>query len=150
MDVYDTIKEVDDIEYSGLCLLAVDKPSSTEQALKEDCWRQDMKDELESIRENNTWTMCELLAGHRAIGLKWIFKVKDSTGNVNKHKSQLVAKSYAHRQEADSDEVSTSMAWMETVCLLLELDTHGCWEVHHTDIKSAFLNIDLHEQIYVN
>jgi hypothetical protein len=52
-------------------------------------------DELQSIEENKTWSLTELPSGRRAIGLKWVFKVKNQLGEVVRHKGRLVVKGYA-------------------------------------------------------
>jgi hypothetical protein len=110
-----------------------------------------MQAELQAIRDNNTWSLSELPKDHRAIGLKWVFKVKrDAAGNIVKHKDRLVAKGYAQKQGVDYDEVFALVARIETVRILLALAAHGDWEVHHMDVKSAFLNGDLQEQVYVH
>ena len=110
-----------------------------------------METELESIRENNTWCYADLPKGHKAIGLKWVFKVKrDPGGNVVKYKARLVAKGYAQKQGVDYEEVFGPVARLETVRLILALATQGEWEVHHMDVKSAFLNGDLVEEVYVH
>jgi hypothetical protein len=75
-DLFDTTDEILDYEYSGLCLLAADEPASVDEALEEDCWKDAMKAELQSINENNTWRLTKLPKGQHAIGLKWVFKVK--------------------------------------------------------------------------
>ena len=82
-DLYDNTEVVNDFEYSGLCLLAADEPASIEQALGEQCWREAMAAELQSIKENKTWEVSELPKGQKAIGLKWVFKVKK--GSCRKH-----------------------------------------------------------------
>jgi hypothetical protein len=69
---------------------------------------------------------------------------------VIKHKARLVAKGYAQRQEVDFDEVFAPVARMDTVRLLLALAAHNHWQVHHMDVKSAFLNGTLSEQVYVH
>ena len=57
-----------------------------------------MRKEIESIEKNSTWSQVKLLAGHKAIGLKWVFKLKkNSDGEVIKHKARLVAKGYVQR-----------------------------------------------------
>lgn len=48
------------MEYSGVCLVAAQEPSSVEEALGEDCWKQAMKAEMQSIEENRTWDISEL------------------------------------------------------------------------------------------
>ena len=98
-DLFDATEEIHDYEYSGLCLLAADEPASVEEALEEKCWRDAMNAELQSISDNSTWRLTELPKGQRAIGLKWVFKVKkDAAGNIVKHKARLVAKGYAQNK----------------------------------------------------
>jgi hypothetical protein len=75
---------------------------------------------------------------------------KDPAGRVVKYKARLVAKGYAQRQGVDYDEVFAPVARMETVHLLLALAAHRGWPVHHMDVKSAFLNGDLEEEVYVH
>ena len=67
-----------------------------------------------------------------------------------KYKARLVAKGYAQKQGVDYDEVYAPVARIETVRILLALAANGDWEVHHMDVKSAFLNGDLQEQVYVH
>lgn len=137
-------------EYNGVCMLAADEPANVEQALEETCWKDAMRAELEAIVQNNTWEFSELPKDHKAIGLKWVFKVKrDPAGNIVKHKARLVVKGYAQVHGVDYDEVFAPVARMETVRLLLALAAQGEWEVLHMDVKSAFLNGDLKEDVYV-
>jgi hypothetical protein len=109
-----------------------------------------MNSELKSIQDNNTWYYTNLPKGHKAIGLKWVYKVKrDPKGNVVKHKARLVAKGYAQRHGVDYEEVFAPVARLETVRLILALAANGKWVVHHMDVKSAFLNGELQEEVYV-
>ena len=91
-----------------------------------------------------------MLPGRRAIGLKWVFKLKrNEEREVVKHKACLVAKGYVQKQGVDFEEVSAPVARLEFVNLLLAIATHHSWEVHHMDVKSTFLNGELKEVIYV-
>jgi hypothetical protein len=110
-----------------------------------------MKEEMQSIVDNHTWDLVELPRGHRAIGLKWVFKVKrDEAGRVVRYKARLVAKGYVQQAGIDYDEVLAPVARVDSVRLLLALAAHKGWEVHHMDVKSAFLNGDLQEEVYVS
>nr|GEY97592.1 zinc finger, CCHC-type [Tanacetum cinerariifolium] len=109
-----------------------------------------MKIELDSINRNNTWVLTTLPTGHKAIGLKWVFKTKkDANGNIIKHKSRLVAKGYIHEHGIDFEEVFAMVARMETIRLLLAIVANNKWEVHHLDVKSVFLHREIKEEVYV-
>jgi hypothetical protein len=111
---------------------------------------QAMRAELDSIEENQTWTLTDLPRGHKPIGLKWVYKLKrDAAGNVLKHKARLVAKGFVQWPRIDFDEVFAPVARLNSVRLLLAVAAQFKWEVHHMDVKSAFLNGELGEEVYV-
>jgi len=94
--------------------------------------------------------LVELPLHARPIGLKWVYKTKkDAAGVITKHKARLVAKGYVQRQGVDFDEVFAPVARLESVRLLLAHAASEGWAVHHMDVKSAFLNGDLQEEVYV-
>lgn len=74
---------------------------------------------------------------------------KNTEGDIVKHKARLVAKGYVQRQGVDFEEVFAPVTRLETVRLLLALAAENRWEIHHLDVKSAFLNGDLQEDVYV-
>lgn len=75
--------------------MGVDEPVCFEQAITDEVWKEAMDQEISSIEKNQTWKLTHLPPGHKAIDLKWVFKVKkDQTGAVTKHKARLVAKGY--------------------------------------------------------
>lgn len=69
--------------------------------------------------------------GHKAIGLKWVFKLKkDINGNIIKHKARLVAKGYAQKHGINFEEVYAPITKFETVRFLFSLSAKNGWEVH--------------------
>jgi hypothetical protein len=97
-NLLDTTEEIHGLEYSGLCLVATKEPGSVEEAMKEDCWRHAMQVEMQAIQENKTWVASDLPSNQKAIGLKWVFKVKkDPEPKIVKYKAWLVAKGYAQQ-----------------------------------------------------
>jgi hypothetical protein len=74
---------------------------------------------------------------------------KNSAGEIIKCKARLVAKGYVQQQGVDFEEVFTSVAWMESIRLLLALTAQEGWAVHHMDVKSAFLNGELQEEVFI-
>jgi hypothetical protein len=126
------------------------EPASFQEAQTHECWRKAMLDEMTAIEANETWELVEAPPGHRPIGLKWVFKTKrDAAGIITKHKARLVAKGYVQHQGVDFDEVFAPVARLESVRLLLAYAAGEGWPIHHMDVKSAFLNGDLLEEVYV-
>jgi hypothetical protein len=120
------------------------------EATHEAVWRRAMVDELQSIEENKTWSLTELPSGMRAIGLKWVFKVKkNQLGEVVRHRARLVVKGYAQQQGINYEEVFAPLARLEAIRLLLALAAEEGWQVHHMNVKTTFLNDDLQEEVYV-
>jgi len=97
-------------------LLASDaEPASFKEAMRHDCWRHTMLDEMTSIEASGTWRLVEPPARTRPIGLKWVFKTKkDAAGIVTKHKARLVTKGYVQRQGIHFDEVFAPVARLES------------------------------------
>ena len=87
--------------------------------------------------------------GHRPITLKWVFKFKkDELGVVIKHKARLVARGFVQQEGIDYDDAFAPVARMESVRVLALAAQEG-WQVHRMHVKSAFLNGDLKEEVYV-
>jgi hypothetical protein len=76
-----------DLGENRLLAISAEEPASLIQAKQEACWRRAMEEELQAIEDNGTWTLTDLPQGRRAIGLKWVFKVKkDEHGAVVRYK----------------------------------------------------------------
>jgi hypothetical protein len=135
------IPELADRDLEERLLLASDaEPASFDEAMRHECWRHAMLDEMTSIEASGTWKLVEAPNHTRPIGLKWVFKAKkDASGIVTKHKARLVAKGYVQQQGIDFDEVFAPVARLvESVRLLLAHAASQGWAVHHMDVKSAF------------
>ena len=86
----------------------------------------------------------------KPIGLKWVFKLKrNSDGSINKYKGRLVAKGYVQKYGVDFEEAFAPVARIETIRLLIDLAAAHSWEIHHLDVKTAFLHEELKEIVYV-
>jgi hypothetical protein len=140
-------RNLDDQE---LHLGSVEEPTSFREVERDHRWRKAMVEEMNSIKENETWVLVDPPANCRPIGLKWVFKEKhDEHDNVVKHKARLVAKGYVQREGVDFEEVFAPVARMESVRLLIALAAIKDWEIHHMDVKSAFLSGELKEEVFV-
>jgi hypothetical protein len=127
------------------------EPRSFAEAEKHVAWRAAMQLEMDVVETNHTsWELTDLLHGHRAITFKWVFKLKrDEAGAIVKHKARLVARGFLQQEGIDFDDAFAPVARIESV-RLLALSTQEGWHVHHMDVKSAFLNGDLKEEVYVH
>ncbi|GJR20239.1 ribonuclease H-like domain-containing protein [Tanacetum coccineum] len=65
-------------------------------------WVEAMNNEIEALNRNNTWTICDLPPGRKAIGSKWLWKIKyKSTGAIERYKARVVAKGFSQREGFD-------------------------------------------------
>lgn len=94
--------------------------------------------------------LVELPPNKKVVKLKWIFKTKyHPDGRIQTHKACLVTRGYTQEAGVDFDEIYAPITRMEIMRLLLALATQWRWVVYHFDVKSAFLNGDIQEEIYV-
>ena len=108
-------------------------------------WRDVCQYEIDALAKNGTWTLVDLPAGRKAVKSKWVFKHK-ADGHFC---AWLVAKGFMQILGIDYDETFLPVAQFESLQLLLALATLEDWEIHQMDIKSAFLNGLLDEEIYI-
>lgn len=132
------------------CSVAICEPASTEEALRNPKWKEAMEEEIAMIRKNKTWVLVDKPKDRKIIGLKWVFKTKLNPDNsINKYKARLVVKGYEQIFGVDYSETFAPVARLETIRLLLAISAQKGWKVFHLDVKSAFLNGELQEEIYV-
>lgn len=126
------------------------EPQSFEKASKEVCWTKAMNEEMSTIEKNKTWKLVALPEGKKIIGLKWVYKIKyNEDGSIQKHKARLVAKGYSQQPEIDYTETYAPVARMETIRTILALAAQLEVCVYQLDVKSAFLNGEIQEEVYV-
>ena len=125
-------------------------PLNFEEAVKSANWRLTMNNEIKSIEKNQTWTLTELPAGAKRIGVKWVYKTKyNEHGKIDKYKARLVAKGYSQKYGVDHTEVFAPVARMDIVRMIIALAAQKNWMIFQLDVKSAFLHGELSEDVYV-
>ena len=129
---------------------AVVEPSCYEEACSNGVWMKAMKEEIDAIERNNTWELCKLPKGKKLVGSKWVYKTKcKSDGSVERYKARLVVKGFTQQYGVDFEETFAPVARQETIRMALSLAASKGWTVQHMDVKSAFLNGDINEEVYV-
>ena len=117
---------------------------------EKDQWSRAMDREMESLRTNEVWELTTLPPGKRAVGSKWVYKVKTGgDGAVERYKARLVAQGFNQRQGADYDETFCPVVRMESFRTLVALSTQHNLELHHVDVTTAFLNGVLEEEVFM-
>lgn len=113
-----------------------------------DEWIAAMNEEISSMKKNQTRNL--LPKDRKAIGCKWVFKIKtDEGGNVARFKARLVAQGYSQKFGTDYDQVFAPVARQTTFRILLIMASIMGYLVHHFDAKTAFLNGKLKETIFM-
>ncbi|CAL1395827.1 unnamed protein product [Linum trigynum] len=109
-----------------------------------------MDAEISMIEKNKTWELVDQPQNKPVIGLKWIYKIKfNEDGTIQKYKARLVAKGYSQQPGIDFHETYAPVARMETIITVLALAAQLELPVYQLDVKSAFLNGELDEEVYV-
>ncbi|GKC87929.1 zinc finger, CCHC-type containing protein, partial [Tanacetum coccineum] len=131
-----------------------DEPKTFDEAMKfQDVafWKKIINDEIDSILGNNTWVLTDLPLGCKPLGCKWIFKIKlkvDET--IEKFKARLVIQGFRQKSRIDYFDTYDPVACISTIRLLITLAIIHNMIIHQMDVKTAFLNGELDEEVYMN
>jgi hypothetical protein len=108
-----------------------------------------MQEELNSFKRNGVWSMVPR-SKQNVVGTKWVFRNKqDEHKVVTRNKARLVAKGYAQVAGLDFEETFAPVARQESIRILLAYAAHHSFRLFQMDVKSAFLNGPIKEEVYV-
>ncbi|XP_055524288.1 copia protein isoform X2 [Wyeomyia smithii] len=134
----------------GVAECSPEEPVTYRDAMKTAEWKNAMDAEMQSHFENQTWELIQLPEGKKVIGSKWIFKLKrNEICEVVKHKARLVGQGFNQRFGVDYLDVFAPVTRLATLRTVLAIA--GKWQMflHHFDIKTAYLNGTLEEEVYM-
>ena len=130
-----------------------EEPKTVNQALsgpKSDEWQKAMQSEMKSLTDNKVWELVKLPTGRKAIGCKWIFKTKiDGNGDIERYKARLVAQGFTQKFGVDYDQTFSPVVSFESVRSVIAIAAKNGLKLHQMDVKTAFLNGELNEEIYL-
>ncbi|KAJ9542704.1 hypothetical protein OSB04_029210 [Centaurea solstitialis] len=113
-------------------------------------WQEAMKAKMQSMYDNQVWELTDLPQHCRAVGRKWVFKKKtDMDGNVHTFKARLVAKGFTQTHGIDYDETFSPVAMLKSIRILMAISAYFNYEIWQMDVKTAFLNGKLTEDVYM-
>jgi len=112
-------------------------------------WKEAIKSEIDSLESNKTWEFTYLPKGCKPISSKWIFKKKlKSDGSIDKYKARLVIRGFDQKKGIRGFDTCSPMTKIATIRTLIALATIFNLVVHQMDVKTAFLNGGLEQEIY--
>ncbi|GJY00221.1 retrovirus-related pol polyprotein from transposon TNT 1-94 [Tanacetum coccineum] len=136
--------------YYDAFLTAVE-PKTYKDALTQACWIEAMQEELNEFERLEVWELVPRPDKVMVITLKWIYKVKlDELGGILKNKARLVARGYRQEEGIDFEESFAPVARLEAIRIFLAFAAHMNMVVYQMDVKTAFLNGNLWEEVYVS
>jgi hypothetical protein len=125
------------------------EPYRVEDALRDSDWVLAMQEELNNFTRNEVWHLVPR-PNQNVVGTKWVFHNKqDEHGVVTRNKARLVAKGYSQVEGLDFGETYAPVARLESIRILLAYATYHGFKLYQMDVKSAFLNGPIKEEVYV-
>ncbi|GJW23715.1 retrotransposon protein, putative, ty1-copia subclass [Tanacetum coccineum] len=141
------------IEVEEHSLGGLNEPTNYKAAMldpESDKWLDVMNAEMQSMKDNQVWRLVDLPPNCKTVGSKWIFKKKtDMDGIVHTYKARLVAKGYTQTYGVDYEETFSPVADIRAIRILIAIVTFYDCEMWQMDVKTAFLNGYLDENIYM-
>ncbi|GJU46797.1 retrovirus-related pol polyprotein from transposon TNT 1-94 [Tanacetum coccineum] len=126
------------------------KPKNVNEALGDESWIVAMQEELNQFVANDVWELVPQPRNMTIIGTKWVFRNKlDENGIVSRNKARLVAQGYNQQEGIDYDETYAPVARLESIRILLAYACALDFKLFQMDVKSAFLNGFINEEVYV-
>ncbi|GJS51409.1 zinc finger, CCHC-type containing protein [Tanacetum coccineum] len=136
------------------CFNVEDDPKTFDESMKSHdvaFWKEAINDEMDFIMGNNTWVSADLPPGCKPLGCKWIFKRKLKVdGTVEKFKVRLVIQGFKQKSRIDYFDTYAPVARISTIRLLIAMTSIHSLIIHQMDVKTAFLNGKLEEEVYMN
>ena len=144
-----TTRRTNDV-VANSCFVSLFEPKNVKEALTDEAWIEAMQEELNQFERSEVWDLVPRPEDVNVIGTKWVYKNKsDENGTVTRNKARLVAQGYTQIEGLDFDETFAPVARLESIRLLLGVACILKFKLYQMDVKSAFLNGYLQEEVYV-
>jgi hypothetical protein len=126
------------------------KPTTFEQVVDQQVWRDAMQEEYDSIMSNYVWEVVPRPEGKSVVTSRWLYKIKDvADGSIEKHKAQFVARGFSQVEVIDYDETFTLITRYTSIRSIMTIVAEMGWKIHQMDVKTTFLNGLLEEEVYI-
>jgi hypothetical protein len=125
-------------------------PTNYENDATQQVWKDAMVEEYQSIMKNDVWEVVPRPEGKFVVTSKWLFKIKHvADGSIEKYKAIFVAHDFSQKESIDYDETFAPVARYTSIRTIISLASVLGWKLHQMDVKTAFLNGQLEEEVYI-
>ncbi|KAL0641176.1 hypothetical protein Bca4012_102550 [Brassica carinata] len=126
-------------------------PRTYEEAMLDKEWKESVGAEAGAMIKNDTWYESELPKGKKAVSSRWIFTIKYlANGQIDRKKTRLVARGFTQTYGEDYIDTFAPVAKLHTVRIVLSIATNLEWDLWQMDVKNAFLQGELEDEVYMH
>jgi hypothetical protein len=127
-----------------------EEPTTFEEAAHKKQWKEAMTEEHRSIMKNDVWEIVPRPKEKSVLTSQWVYKIKHAAdGSVDKYKARFVARGFSQKEGEDNDETFAPIARYTSIRAIMSLIVSMGWSLHQMDVKTAFLNGAIKEEIYI-
>jgi hypothetical protein len=133
-----------------MCNLLDEEPTCFEEPIQKKEWVDAMIEEYQSIIKNDVWEIVPRPKSKDVVSSKWLFKIKHAAdGSIEKYKARFVARGFSQKESIDYEETFAPVAKYTSIRTIIALVAKMKWKMHQMDVKIAFLNGVIEEEVYI-
>jgi hypothetical protein len=133
-----------------MCDLLEEEPTYFEEAIQRKEWADAMTEEYQSIMKNELWEIVPRPKNKDVVSSRWLFKIKHAVdGSIEKYKARFVARGFSQKEGIDYEETFAPVARYTSIRTIIALAAKMKWKLHQMDVKTAFLNGVIEEEVYI-
>jgi hypothetical protein len=133
-----------------MCNLLDEEPRCFEEAIQKKEWTDAMIEEYQSIIKNDVWEIVPRPKSKDVVSSKWLFKIKHAAdGSIGKYKERFVTRGFSQKEGIDYEDTFTPVAKYTSIRTIIALAANMKWKLHQMDVKTAFLNGVIEEEVYI-
>ena len=126
------------------------EPSNFQEASKQQVWHDAMVEEYASIMKNDVWEVVPRPEGKSVVTSRWLYKIKHvADGSIEKYKACFVAQGFSQVEGVDYDERFAPVSRYTSIKVVISIAAEKGWKIHQIDVKTAFLNGLIEEEVYI-